>query len=331
MIINKFIAVYYLFLFFSFAIGLLGAGAGLRAISGWGSADTHEKRYHLEKLLYLCTSAIFLGIVLRIVMIPLWFLMLDSLIPLIPGAMCMAGAHLNVPVYSWLASSMKVILPLIYFTWIIISRVDRRLVEQPFLKFRHFLLVPLILLILAETFLDLKYLFSLKVRSVTCCAALFDYNTGNISKVFTENHWYFVIIFGIFLLLQAVMLLIAKRKRNGYAITAVLAGGLFVTLILGLHTKLSPLILDTPFHHCIFCLLESNLFVLSGFLSLLLGIYLSFSFGLVGFWGNGSANYEKIHPYLKKIKSISLLVYAGGFILLLVPTLQHLSLLEGGS
>ena len=330
MIINKFIAVYYLFLFFSFAIGLLGAVVGLRAIGRWRSADTPEKRYQLEKLLYLCTSAMFLGVVLRVVMIPLWFWMLNSLVPLIPGAMCLAGVHLNVPVYSWLASTLKVILPLVYFTWIIISRVDRTLVEQPFLKFRHYLLVPLIILILAETFLDLKYLFSLKVSNVTCCTALFDYNTGNISEVLTENHWYFVIICGIFLLLQAIILMAAERKRAGHVAIAALAGGLFVTLILALHTKLSPLILDAPFHHCIFCLLQGNLFVFSGFFFLLLGIYLSFSFGLVGFWSTGNTNYEKLSSYLKKIKSISLLMYAGGFLLLLVPTLQHLFPTEGG-
>jgi len=57
--------------------------------------------------------------------------------------MCLAGVHQNVPIYSWVSSSLKLFLPLLYFAWIVISMIDKKFIEQPFLKFRYYFLAPL--------------------------------------------------------------------------------------------------------------------------------------------------------------------------------------------
>jgi len=44
-------------------------------------------------------------------------------------------------------------------------------------------------------------------------------------------------------------------------------------VLCALHSSLSPLILDAPFHHCIFCLLQNSRIVLGGFALLLTGLY----------------------------------------------------------
>ena len=326
--INKFIVIYYLFLFCSVAIGLLGGVVGLVAISRWRSGSSHEIRFELEKKLHLSASAIFIGTVLRLVMLPLWFLMLQSLIPVIPGAMCLGGVHQNVPFYSWLASSMKLVLPLFYFSWILITVVDRKFVTQPFLRYRHIFLLPLVILILGEAFLDVKHLVSIKAVSVTCCTAIFDYNTGNIPEIFTESNWYFVIIFCAAFAIQTLLLLLPDKKAT-FALSLFNSAVLFFSLPLAIHTKLSPLILEAPFHHCIFCLLQNNVSVLSGSFLLLAAIYLSFSYGLIGFAAIGEKTQQKITSCLGRIKRLTLCVYCVGFILILIPVINHLNL-KGG-
>lgn len=323
MVINRIIVIYDLFLFCSVAVGLIAGGAGLLALGRWRSAKSPEARLDLEKYFYLTSSAVFIGALLRLVMLPLWFLILQRLIPVIPGAMCLGGIHQNVPVYSWLASGMKLVLPLLYVSWIIITVVDRKLLSQPFLRFRHILLLPLILLLFVEAFLDLKCLLSFQPTSVPCCTAMFDFNTGGVPQVFTESHWYFVAIACAALITQAVLLCLPMNKAIS-VLTLTTAFVLLLALPLALHTQLSPLILEAPFHHCIFCLLQTNLLTLVGSLSLLVGIYLGFTQGLIGLAGSSASLHSVLHPMLNRLKTGALAFYVVGFILLLIPTIQYI-------
>lgn len=324
MLLNKYIVVYFLFLFSSLAVSLLSAVVGLRTIFKWRSNQTPETRHQLENNLYLCRSAMFAGASVRVIMVPLWFFMLQSLIPLVPGAMCLAGIHQAVPVYSWLASGMKLILLLFYCTWIIIEILDRKIMEQPFLKFRHYLLILIIMAVLAEAFLDIKYLFALKPIKVTCCTALFDMDDTNIPRFLSESHWYFVIVFCVALFAQTLLFLLAWKKKTAYPFIITLALIMFIALPLGLHTRLSPLLLDAPFHHCIFCLLQNRVFILVGGGISLMAIYFSFAYGLIGLVSGKIDRHMQITGFLKKIRFISLTLFSAGFLLLLVPTLLYL-------
>jgi len=330
MLLNKYIVIYFLFLFSSLAISLLSATVGLKTILKWRSDQTSETRRLLENKLYLCRSAMFVGASVRVIMVPLWFLMLQSLIPLVPGAMCLAGVHLAVPSYSWLASAMKLVLPLFYFTWIIIEIADRKIMSQPFLKFRHLFLMVVIIAVLAETFLDIKYLLAVKPVNVTCCTALFDMGSDNIPLLLTESHWYFISAFGLAMVMQTVFLLLPRKKKIAFLFIILLAFTLFITLPLGLHTQISPLLLDAPFHHCIFCLLQNNFFMLAGGGVSLLVIYFSFAYGLMGFIGLNKEGWELICKFLKKVRFISLFLLAAGFILFLIPMLLYFYQNQGG-
>jgi hypothetical protein len=321
MLLNKYIVIYALFLVCSLGVGAIGAGYGLMVLFRRRTDDSAEKRAHLEKYLYLCTSAMFIGVLIRLVMIPLWFVMLHKLIPHIPGAMCLAGVHLNVPFYGWAASSMKLILPWLYFSWIFINKIDYHLVTQPYFKLRQILLAPLILFLFVEAFLDIKFLTGLTPTPVTCCTAIFDFNPTGIPPMLAETHWYFVILFLFSLLIQIIMLIWNGNHRWINLATAVLSIVLFFALLFGLHTRLSPLILDSPFHHCIFCLLQNNPWILIGSLLVLMAIYVSFAFGLTAF-----VNQEALRNFgkVRFIKSAILSLYALGTLLIAVPAMIKL-------
>jgi len=330
MLLNKYIVIYFLFLFTSLAISLLSTAVGIKTAIRWRSDLNSETRRYLENQLYLCRSAMFVGASVRVIMAPLWFFMLQSLIPIVPGAMCLAGVHMAVPTYSWLASAMKVVLPLFYFTWIIIEMLDRKIMAQPFLRFRHLFLIIIIIAVLVEAFLDIKYLFALEPIKVTCCTALFDMGGNNIPELLTESNWYFVIAFALALVFQTVFLLLPRKKKMAFLLIIMFSLILFITLPLGLHTQLSPLLLDAPFHHCIFCLLQNNVYTLVGGGVSLLAIYFSFAYGLIGFIGNDKDGMEMIREFLKKVRLISLFLLSGGLILLLIPVLLYFYQNPGG-
>ncbi len=327
MLLNKYIVIYALFLVCALGVGLLAAGYGLMVLFRSRSDDTAEKRHHLEKYLYLCTSAMFIGALIRIVMLPLWFVTLHSLIPSIPGAMCLAGVHLNVGAYAWAASSMKLILPLLYFTWIYITGIDRSMPAQPFFRLRQMLLAPLIVLLFGEAFLDIRFLTGLTPSPVTCCTAIFDFNPQNMPPVLTETHSYFVILFLAALLMQLFLMALPRAGRWMHLGTVALSLILFISLPLALHTRLSPLILDSPFHHCIFCVVQNNLWVLAGFGLSLIAIYLSFAQGLTAFT-NPSALHT--HPYSRRVRIATCLLYIAGVATIAIPAVKHLFSDSGG-
>lgn len=282
MVLNKFVVVYYLFLFISLAMGALAAASGLWVFFHAKNTATHEAARRLEKYLYLSISAMMVGAVVRLVMVPLWFFTLQSLVTAIPGAMCLAGVHDNVPVYSWLAGSMKLVLPGLYLAWLFVIAADRQIVEQPFFRIRQLLLIPLIVLLLGESLLDVRFLTALKPTPVSCCTVLFDLNTQNVPPVLTQSHWYFVALFPLAMGVQTGLLLFRQTKAGVHLGIIAMAVVAFISLLLAMHTKLSPLILETPFHHCVFCLLQNNTLVLTGFVLLMVGIYLSVACGIIG-------------------------------------------------
>lgn len=327
MLLNKYIVIYALFLVCSLGVGLLAAGYGLMVLLRRRADDTAEKRHHLEKYLYLCTSAMLIGALVRIVMVPLWFAMLHSLITTIPGAMCLAGVHLNVGSYAWAASSMKLILPLFYFSWIYIAKIDRSRPDQPFLRLRQILLFPLTLFLFGEAFLDIKFLTGLTPSPVTCCTAIFDFNTQGIPPALTETHWYFVILFFAALLLQMLAMLPRNAGRWTALSVVVLSTVLLGALPLALHTRLSPLILESPFHHCIFCVLQNSPWVLLGFALSMIAIYLSFAWGLTGF---AHPAVIQADTWSRGVKITTFLLYIAGAGMLAIPTIKHLLSDAGG-
>ena len=138
---------------------------------------------------------------------------------------------------------------------------------------------------------------------MVCCTAIFDFPPENIPKLITETHWYWVIATGLLMLIQLPLTLIKKPSRWRYFQITVLSIVLLISFFLMLHTKISPVILKAPFHHCVFCLLENHPFVLIATIIFCLGVYLNFSYGLIGMVShrtNSAAIAEKLAPMASK-------------------------------
>ena len=232
--------------------------------------------------------------------------------------------------FSYIASSLKLILPALYGYWLILNLLDRKVPAQPFMKLKLLWLTPLGFLILTETILDASFFFSVPPRQVSCCTSLFDVPRDDILKIATESTWIWVVLFYITAALVAVQILyflFAQKKstlpgnRWWFGSKAIMVTETliitfcFIVFVLALQTKISPLFLGLPFHHCIFCLCQEVWDALLSFFMIFTGLSLL----LIYFWVISSSNYPRVNNVLND-SVVTLLkwsgfMFYGGFII----------------
>ena len=290
----------------SFFTGLIAAFNGFAVWKNWNIESDAEDQYRLEKKVYLIITVLFLGFALRLLMFPLWFFILHTMIPSVPGAMCLVGIHNINPSVSYVASVFKLVMPVFYAYWLILNLLDRRIETQPFMKQKLWLLTPLGTLILIETIIDALFLFSVPPRQVSCCTSLFDVPRNDLLQIVSESSWLWVVVFyslSVILLCTMVYFFTAQKKsmltgkgwwfgkKNFMLIETLFIILVFITFILSLHTKISPLFLGLPFHHCIFCLCQEVWDALCSFFMIFTGL----SFFLIYFWTVSGVNYMPLN------------------------------------
>ncbi len=331
MIINPHIITYLVCLAMSFCIGLVAGLNGFSIWKNWDIKSDAEDQYRLEKKVYLIITVLFLGFCLRLFMFPLWFFSLHTMIPSVPGAMCLVGIHnINSPV-SYVASGFKLVMPVFYVYWLILNLLDRGIETQPFMKHKLWLLTPLGTLIIIETIMDAWFLFSVPPRQVSCCTSLFDVPRNDLLQIVSESSWLWVVVFytlALILLGEMAYFFRAQTKSmhtgNGWwfgkksfmLMETVFIILIFITFIFSLHTKISPLFLGLPFHHCIFCLCQQVWDTLCSFFMIFAGM----SFFLVYFWIVSSVDYMPLNQrcgvFMKKLLQWAGGLFLSGFIIL---------------
>lgn len=320
--LNKFSVIYIILATCAALISMVGTITGYWAA---GRKDikqlSPEIRHRFEQHLYLAFSALGLGLFLKLTLVPGWFLMLKSLIPSIPGAMCLIGVHQNVPVFSWLASGLKLALPMLYVTWIVVSLVDHKLQNQPFMKVRSFLLLPLTCIICFEIATDLIFLFSLKPVKVSCCTSILESsaNTGHALSLFAYHP------FAIVAVLISLSLLIFNYKppatKAVHFMSSVLSVLLVFFLILVFHFRHTPVQLpayvsNTIYHYCIFCFMQSNTLGLISFALIFSGCTLSLAVGITHLLGTGKIETEQLGALTRSFRKLTIILIIIGFFFL---------------
>ncbi|MDY6855508.1 MAG: hypothetical protein SWO11_12510 [Thermodesulfobacteriota bacterium] len=309
MILNSYIVTYLVCSALSVIVGLTAALSGFHIWKKWDIKSQADEQYSLEKKVYLIITIMSLGFFLRLLMVPLWFWTLQSMIVSIPGAMCLVGVHnINAP-FSYIASGLKLILPALYGYWLILNILDRQVVTQPFMKQKLMFLTPLGGFIMAETILDISFFFSTPPRQVSCCTSLFDIPREDILHIVTESTWVWVVFFYILALVilgEVVYFIIAQKRSvlpgrgRWFGKKSVMLSetiGIAVTLVVfifALHTRISPLFLGLPFHHCVFCLGQEVRDALVSFSMVFIGLILL----LIYFWVVSSTRYREVNLVL---------------------------------
>ena len=332
MILNSYIITYIVCSLVSLLLGLTAVVNGIFALIKWDITKNADDQYRLEKRVYFVITALCLSFFMRIFMVFLWFFALNSMIISIPGAMCLVGVHnVSVPL-SYVATAMKLVLPSLYGYWLVLNYLDRQVPSQPFLKQKLFFIAPLGILMITEAALDMSFFFSAPPRQVSCCTSLFDIPGEDVVNIISGSSWIWVISFYILSLLlisQVIYFFFFQKKSSahekkwfGNKYLLIASTGLISlvigTFIFALQTKISPLFLELPFHHCIFCLLQEETDALISFLLIFMGLNLA----LIYFWTISSSKYREVNNILSKHVMIllkwSVILFAGGILILSV-------------
>lgn len=142
-------------------------------INRTASKASMEERYALEKGFYLLSTVVWVILLSRVVASGLFWVTNESLIPLIPGAMCQFGVYQAGTPFSWIANGVKLIAFLVYGIWLSLDYINRRskgAALMPSLARLFILLVPLLLL---DIVMDLAFYFILNPVVVPCCRIIF--------------------------------------------------------------------------------------------------------------------------------------------------------------
>lgn len=318
MIVNFLTVIYALIAVLALGLAVPAAVVGFRVARGWNADCGIEERHELEKRVYLVITLMAVGLSLRLVLVPLWFLTLSSLIPHVPGAMCLVGVHMLDAPWSFVASSLKIVVPLVYGYWLVLNALDRRVASQPLMRLKLLLLVPVAVLLLVESGLDFHVLASVEPRSVSCCSSLFDMPKSELARAVSSSNslwtWMFA---GLGMSAMGLSIVVIRQPTllwRTFLVAA--ASGTIVTFPLALHSKLSTVLLHAPFHHCLFCVIQMSVDVPVACALVLSGAWLAFVAGILP-----SRVQKRAHrAMLERLLTSAVAVLGSGMLILTVRT-----------
>lgn len=158
---------------FSGVVLMLYAGPKAYSIIKKISKASLEEKYELEKSFYLISTVIWVLFIVRIIASVLFWATNESLIPLIPGAMCQFGVNQAGAPWSWIDNGVKLIVLLVYGNWLVLDLINRRVKGAPLMKSLSKLFLVFIPLIVIDVFLDLAFYFTVSPVVVPCCRVVF--------------------------------------------------------------------------------------------------------------------------------------------------------------
>ncbi len=237
-------------------IATLGVlGTAYKIFRRWNESDD-ETRHDLENGFYLTFSVVLVVLSIRLLLIPLYFWNMQSFVPLIPGAMCLWGVFNAFPEVTWLSLFLKLILPILYISWMLLSRINSSCRTNPLIRNLMVLFLLLAPALLFDFVAEILILFNLSPVEVSCCSNAIDVGTRPVPVMVggVSGQVLLLLIFFAYSILFSISLALSIKNRavkwNSLALTIPL--GIVITVMIT--ETLTPWLLRLPFHHCPFCL-----------------------------------------------------------------------------
>lgn len=322
--LNKFSLIYAIIAACGTMAGLLASFSCLAYWWKHGRARSMpEVKLNREAWLHLGLGGLLLALFLHLLLVPLWFLMLQSFVSAVPGAICMIGVHQNVPAVAWTASVFKLVVPAVCLTWIIAEQLDRKDMHQTLLSFRVYMFGPLALFFIVAAGLDFLFLVSVDTTNqVGCCLAPQNQEPTPLAQFAGNSKLY--LIFAIATLLMLTGFLLKQLRGRGYAALGAFGNILFLFLLAcSLQTRLTSIYLpgNLPLaneHQCIFCLFLTSPLVVAGFALSWAGSSLGFAAYIIRIFLVRRKDAGQPRSRLNNYFRLSVIISWSGTVLLLV-------------
>jgi hypothetical protein len=257
-----------LILFASFVTAILGIYGGIFAFKAAGASGgdiTTEQITDLETRTRFLLIIVSVVIVVRVLAMPIFYWAMESAVPDLPGAMCGFGVSQVIP---WLTRLLQYLqFPILFLGvgWLLLNTLDSQTRHQPFLRRKLYAFSAISIPIVLESLGDFYLFFSLKPppgSGLSCCSTVADVASrptalvagfflgpGGAGVAFNT----YVVATLIFLAFLAFVLWKGLWRLSYLVIGCTMAVILLPIFWIALIERIAPLMMDLPYHHCIYC------------------------------------------------------------------------------
>jgi hypothetical protein len=249
-VISMYVGILGMALLYSYALTI-----SAQIVRYWDINSMEEGQLILERKAYLSSTIIQYGLGIEIVSIVLFYMTLESMAEVIPGAMCATGA-LKANIYGFPALFLKMAVAFVCAVWIIIHHVDTKLEDFHLTRFKYRCLFVLAPLLLCDLTLQFLYFLNLDPNVITsCCGVVFEIEGegfGSSMASLPPETMMLTFFISIPILLSMGYFLATKKSAIGYYLYSLFGLILFVISILGIISFVAPYIYEMPTLHCPF-------------------------------------------------------------------------------
>ncbi|MFW9933660.1 MAG: hypothetical protein ACFFDR_13510 [Candidatus Thorarchaeota archaeon] len=240
----------------SIALSMYGGFVSSQIIDRYEEGPTSQA---VERKYYLLGMIGTIVLLTRILIVPIYFWMLQSLVPYCPGAMCASGVVNVSEPYSFISLILKILLPFVYGIWLLVEIANRRDPTLPFTRtLTMTFLVILLPLLVIDSAADVLLTATIQPVFAPCCSSIYDVDPPFSPSAVLGPEVGIVILAATVLVslsLSAFQWLESKYGPLRY-LTLLLAIAASILYFITLHDTLAPLALGLPNHHCPFCLFQ---------------------------------------------------------------------------
>lgn len=290
----------------------------------WDIRSMDDRQLMLERRTHLAATIIRHCLWIQVISLVLFYMTLESISEVIPGAMCATGA-LQASDFGFPALYAKIAVSILCVLWICIHFVDSRLEDYRLtpLKFKSlFFLVPLVFV---DFTLQSLYFLDLDPEIISsCCGVVFEMEGEGLGASVASLAPYPVMLafYGSTPVLFMIGWMSVKKGTPwGYYAYSTLGTLFFILSVVAVISFISPYIYESPTLHCPFCLMRKEHHYLGYLLYMLLfgAFLLSLLPGLLEFLkARGSAIAGVVDTLQKRALNASLVLW---ILFVLVPTL----------
>jgi len=229
-------------------------------VKGWDIRSMDEAQLILERRSFLAATIIQYGLWIQVMSLLLFYMALESVSELIPGAMCATGS-LQASSYGFPALFTKVVVTTLCVLWLGIHHVDANLEDYGLTlpKFRYLLfLAPLVVVDLAFQFF---YFFDLEPEIISsCCGVVFEIEGEGLGASVASLPAFptMMAFYAMVPVLLTGRIIAGKGTAWGYYIYSGIGVLFFVLSILAIISFISPYVYEVPTLHCPFCLMRKE-------------------------------------------------------------------------
>jgi hypothetical protein len=220
-----------------------------------------EVRIHLSLLLLLT------AFLLRLVSWPLFYILLQSYVPSVTGAMCIFGVTRVMPVF---IAFLQILKPLAFFMvggWLIFYSLDLSLKAHPLVSKSICFLTIASAVAAADCAAEILFIFLFAPPgvAVSCCTAVSDLVLPTVpllpKALFSVQYRHVLIAayHSINIALLGLLGLLIWRKYAKSPLLSLLAMMVFINSLISygaFKEYLGPSLMHLPDHHCLYCLLQ---------------------------------------------------------------------------